>query len=78
MNIPGLPQIPTDNLYKFAAIGALLMTLVGTAGEFLFWWRMEDAMHALDLADTRRHQVVGDYSDAVDRLKARTKGLAGC
>lgn len=30
VNIPGLPQIPTDNLYKFAAIGSLFMTLAAS------------------------------------------------
>lgn len=31
MDIPGVPQIPTDNLYKFVSLSGILMLLVGFA-----------------------------------------------
>lgn len=82
MEIPGVPQIPTDNLYKFVSLSGLLMLLVGLAVVPVIRYR---AMQA-DLALLAEHRAASaQRARAIDQLSrsielgagANAQGLTG-
>lgn len=76
MNIPGLPQIPTDNLYKFASVSGLLFTMVALGAAFWLAGDVQQEMHgedarmsALSKAADQQHQAVLHYDSVASDSK---------
>jgi hypothetical protein len=71
--IPEIPQIPTDNLYKFVSLSGVLMLLVGFAVPvFLRYRAMEVELALLAQYESRaaRHtQAFNQFSYAIDLME---------
>jgi hypothetical protein len=74
MDIPGMPEIPTDNLYKFVALSGILMMLVGFAVPPLIRYRAMQADLALlaqyKAENARRSRALDQMSRAIDVLES--------
>ena len=70
--IPEIPQIPTDNLYKFVSLSGVLMLLVGFAvPAFVRYRAMEVELALLAQYESRaaRHtQAFNQFSNAIDLM----------
>ena len=71
--IPEIPQIPTDNLYKFVSLSGVLMLLVGFAvPAFVRYRAMEVELALLAQYESRaaRHsQALDQFSNAIDAME---------
>jgi hypothetical protein len=75
--IPGLPQIPTDNLYKFLAVGFLLLGLLGFGAGFVFQWRGQDQYIELNKLSGRLDATMKEYDRAIKRIDMYQKAAPG-
>ena len=71
MDIPGMPEIPTDNLYKFVALSGILMMLVGFAVPPLIRYR---AMQA-DLALLTQYKATQGRRTRANEQMSRAAGV---
>jgi hypothetical protein len=70
--IPELPQMPTDNLYKFVSLSGVLMLLVGFAVPAVVRYRAMEVELALlaqyESRAARHSQALNQFSNAIDLM----------
>jgi hypothetical protein len=73
LDIPGVPEIPTDNLYKFVALSGVLMMLVGFAVPPVIRYRAMQADLALlteyKASNTHRVRGVEQLSRSIELME---------
>jgi hypothetical protein len=73
LDIPGMPEIPTDNLYKFVALSGILMMLVGFAVPPVIRYRAMQADLALlaeyRASNTRRDRAFEQLSRSIELME---------
>lgn len=64
-NIPGIPSLPTDNLYKFIALSGVVIAIVSATGYLIFNWNFEKdkllakAAYKINNVETDQLQALG-------------------
>src|SRR5687767_4934176 len=73
MDIPGMPEIPTDNLYKFVALSGILIMLVGFAVPPVIRYRAMQADLALlaeyKASNARRERALEQLSRSIELME---------
>ncbi|HJQ53479.1 MAG TPA: hypothetical protein VJ825_06515 [Gemmatimonadaceae bacterium] len=73
MDLPLVPRIPTDNLYKFVALSGVLMLVVGVALPFVVIYRQDNESRSInaemDVRSARLSTVVQQLKRSNDFLR---------
>ena len=66
MTLPSIPQLPTDNLYKFVALSGVLLMLAGLIVPTVAQYRMGSTLRLLDHQNRISHEIT-ERTDAASK-----------